>query len=265
MKFAKSGLPMTAKGIGHVCEMLEIGEAEIWAVLTVETRGFGFLADRRPRILYERHIFSRRTDRKYDSKHPDISSPKAGGYIGDGREYDRLEKAAKLNEEEALKRASWGLPQVMGFNHRVVGFDTVQAMVDAMVESEDRHLEALGQFIMANPKCRIGIRRHDWGTFAACYNGPDFRRNDYDNRLAAAYEKNKRSLPDIGLRAAQVALTYLGYQPGVIDGLRGRFTRGALTEFQTKQDLMPTGELDEDTVHALMAAAFPDDAAKLVA
>jgi hypothetical protein len=265
MKFAKSGLPMTAKGIGRVCEMLDVGEAEIWAVLTVETSGFGFLPDRRPRILYERHIFSRRTDRTHDTKHPDISSRKPGGYIGGGAEYDRLKKATKLDEVEALKSASWGLPQVMGFNHRVVGFDTVEVMVDAMVESEDRHLEALGQFIMGNPKCRIGIQRRDWGTFAACYNGPDFRRNDYDNRLAAAYEKNKRSLPDIGLRAAQVALTYLGYKPGPVDGLRGRRTRGALVEFQTKQDLLPTGELDEDTEGALLAEAFGEDAAKLVA
>ena len=265
MKFAKSGLPMTAKGIGRVCEMLDVGEAEIWAVLTVETSGFGFLADRRPRILFERHIFSRRTDRKHDAKNPDIASLKPGGYLGGAKEFDRLKKAAKLDEEEALKSASWGLPQVMGFNHRVVGFDSVQAMVEAMVESEDRHLEALAHFIMANPKCRIGISRHDWGTFAACYNGPDFRRNDYDNRLAAAYDKNKRSLPDIGLRAAQVALTYLGYTPGPVDGLRGRFTRGALTEFQTKHGLVQTGELDEDTERALFAEAFPEDAGKLLA
>jgi hypothetical protein len=265
MNFARSGLPMTARGIGLVCEMLGVGEAEIWAVLTVETRGFGYLADRRPQILYERHIFSRRTDRRFDGEHADISARQAGGYLGGGREYDRLERAMRLDSSEALKSVSWGLPQVMGFNHRVVGFETVEAMVEAMVESEDRHLEALGQFINASPKCRLGITRHDWGTFAACYNGPDFRRNDYDNRLAAAYEKNKRSLPDLGLRAGQVALTYLGYSPGTIDGLRGRFTRGALTEFQAKNKLMPTGELDEETQAALMEQAFPGEAGKLVA
>jgi hypothetical protein len=257
MNFAQGGRPLTGKGMTLVCEMLDVGEAEIWAVLTVETRGFGYLADRRPQILFERHIFSRRTERKHDAKHPDIASPQAGGYVGGAAEYDRLKKAMKLDEAEALKSASWGMPQVMGFNHRVVGFDTVHEMVDAMVESEDRQLEALGQFIAASPKCRIGINRRDWGTFAACYNGPNFRRNDYDNRLAAAYEKNRRSLPDIGLRAAQVALTYLGYKPGTIDGLRGRFTRGALTEFQVAHELLPTGELDEDTEQALMAKAFP--------
>jgi hypothetical protein len=248
---------MSAKGMSAVCEVLGVGEAEIWAVLTVETRGFGFLVDRRPQILFERHVFSRRTNGRHDAEHPDISWPKPGGYNGGAAEYERLQKAMMLDEEEALKSASWGLPQVMGFNHRVVGFDSVAEMVEAMVESEDHQLEALGHFIMAHPKCRIGIQRHDWGTFAACYNGPNFRLNDYDNRLAAAYEKTKRMLPDLGLRSAQVALTYLGYKPGLIDGLRGRLTRGALVEFQTKHELPPIGEFDEETEAKLLSEAFP--------
>jgi hypothetical protein len=248
---------MTGKGMSAVCETLGVGEAEIWAVLTVETRGFGFLPDRRPQILFERHVFSQRTNGKHDAKHPDLSRRQPGGYAGGAAEYERLEKAMTLDEEEALKSTSWGLPQVMGFNHRVVGFDSVTAMVEAMVESEDRQLEALGAFIMANPKCRIGIQRRDWGTFAACYNGPNFRLNDYDNRLAAAYEKASRMIPDLGLRRAQVALTYLGYNVGSIDGLRGRLTRGALVDYQAKHRLPPTGELDEDTEAKLLAEVFP--------
>jgi N-acetylmuramidase/Putative peptidoglycan binding domain len=257
VKFARQGRPMTAKGMNAVCEMLGVGEAEVWAVLTVETRGFGFLLDRRPQILFERHIFSRRTSGRHDAEHPDISGRKPGGYKGGAGEYERLEKAMQLDEQEALKSASWGLPQVMGFNHRVVGFDSVTGMVEAIIESEDDQLEALGQFIMAHPKCRIGIQRNDWGSFAACYNGPNFRLNDYDNRLAAAYAKAKRMLPDLGLRGAQVALTYLGYSPGLIDGLRGRLTRGALVEFQTKRELPPTGELDAETEAKLLSEAFP--------
>jgi hypothetical protein len=248
---------MTAEGMAAVCEMLGVGEAEIWAVLTVETRGFGFLVDRRPQILFERHIFSQRTNGRHDAAHPRISRRRLGGYLGGAAEYERLESAMALDAEEALKCASWGLPQVMGFNHRVVGFDSVPAMVEAMVDSEDRQLEALGNFIMASPKCRIGLQRRDWGTFAACYNGPSFRLNDYDNRLAAAFEKARRMIPDLGLRAAQVALSYLGYRPGAIDGLRGRLTRGAIVEFQMEQGLPPTGELDEETASMLHAVAFP--------
>ena len=62
---------------------------------------------------------------------------------------------------------------------------------------------------------------------------------------------------DIRLRAAQVALTYLGIDPGPIDGLRGRRTRGAISDFQAANDLMETGELDEDTEVKLREKAFP--------
>ena len=51
---------------------------------------------------------SRRTYRTNDGKLGAISSRKLGGYIGGGREYDRLKKVAKLDEDEALKSASWG-------------------------------------------------------------------------------------------------------------------------------------------------------------
>lgn len=257
MDFAAQGLPMTSEGLTAVCDLLGVGEPEIWAVLTVETRGFGYLRDRRPQILFERHIFSRRTGRVHDAAHPDISNRSPGGYRGGAAEYDRLAKAMALDETAALASASWGLPQVMGFNHQVVGFGSPSAMVAAMVQSEDNQLQALARFIEAHPKCRNGIQRRDWATFAACYNGPNFRINDYDNRLAAAFEKNRRMLPDLGLRTVQVALHYLDFDPGAIDGLRGRRTRSAVVEYQRQAGLPPTGEVDEETGERLLAEAFP--------
>ncbi len=256
MEFTGKGLPMTGRGMSSVCDLLSCGEPEIWAILTVETRGFGYLPDRRPRILFERHIFSRLTGRAFDAQHPDISNPTSGGYKGGAAEYDRLERAMMLDIEHAMASASWGLPQVMGFNHDAANYPTVGAMVDAMVASEDNQLAALANFINHNPKCRIGVQRRDWTTFAACYNGRDFRRNDYDRRLEAAHAKAQSMLPDIELRAAQVALTYLGIDPGAVDGLRGRMTRGAILEYQTRAKLPPTGELDELTGNMLSREAF---------
>jgi N-acetylmuramidase len=31
------------------------------------------------------------------------------------------------------------------------------------------------------------LARHDWAAFARGYNGPEFSRNQYDTRLAAAF------------------------------------------------------------------------------
>ena len=256
MNFVGNAIPMTSRAMTGVCEALEVGEPEIWAVLTVETSGFGFLKDRRPLILFERHVFSRLTGGEFDDIAPDISNRAPGGYMGRELEYPRLAKAMNLSQEEALKSASWGLAQVMGFNFQPVGYDSVDALVTAIVDDEDAHLEALGRFIKGNVKCRIGIQRQDWGTFAAAYNGPNFQINDYANRLAAAFAAHKQILPDIGYRSAQIALMYLGFDPGPVDGIRGRKTRGAISDFQLKTNIPATGELDENTSAALTARAF---------
>lgn len=39
---------------------------EVWAVLTVETGGFGFFQDRRPEALLERHISHKLTNGKFN-------------------------------------------------------------------------------------------------------------------------------------------------------------------------------------------------------
>lgn len=114
MNFHGKGSPLSAAGMDEVCDALGVSESEVWAVLTVETRGFGYLTDRRPQILFERHVFHRLTKGAHDNGNSDISNPKAGGYIGGTGEYSRLEKAMNLDESAALQSASWGIGQVMG-------------------------------------------------------------------------------------------------------------------------------------------------------
>jgi hypothetical protein len=167
-----------------------------------------------------------------------------------------LEKAMALDQEAALESASWGLAQVMGFNFQVAGFTSVASMVQQMVLDEDAQLLGMAHFIQSNNLVGA-LQRANWVAFARGYNGPDFKRNEYDTRLAAAHAKYKQILPDLSLRAAQAALMYLGFDPGPIDGLRGRRTRSALIAYQERAGLPATGEFDEDTHTKLMAEAFP--------
>ncbi len=237
--------------------MLGVNAAAIWAVLTVETRGFGFLADRRPQILFERHIFHRLTNGRFDSVNFNLSNPLPGGYAGGVGEYDRLQEAMDLDPDNAVKSASWGIAQIMGFNFGIAGFPTVDEMVAAMVKDEGSQLSAMAAFIAGNNLDAV-LRDQDWTSFARGYNGADFERNQYNARLAAAYAKATVAVPDLNLRTAQAALTYLGIDPGPIDGLRGRRTRSALIEFQQSRALSASGDLDEATNVALLAEAFPD-------
>lgn len=63
--------------------------------------------------------------------------------------------------------------------------------------------------------------------------------------------KRSASADPIAVTAAQAALTLLGYEPGPIDGQPGESTSRALKEFQKKQALPQSGQLDNSTRVAL--------------
>lgn len=253
--FQGPGLALDSSGVAAACDALGVHAAELWAVLTVETRGCGFLADRRPLILFERHYFSRLTKRKFDAKAPDISNKQWGGYRGGAREYDRLDRAAKLDRAAALRSASWGLGQVMGENFKAAGFPDVEPMVAAFVESENAQLAGMARFI-ASIGADKHLRAHNWPAFAAAYNGPAYAQNSYDERLRAAHQKYLTgALPDLDVRAIQAYLVYLDYNPGPVDGVVGRFTRSALRMFQERERLPVREAFDADMVRAVRGRA----------
>lgn len=255
MAFQAQGRPFDSEGMQRTCDLLSVGQAEVWAVLAVETRGFGFLPDRRPQILFERHIFHKLTNGDHDAGNVDVSNKIAGGYVGGAGEYPRLEKAMALDRTAALQSTSWGVGQVMGFNHKVAGFLSVTAMVDAMVQDENAQLLAVANFIKST-NLNGALQRQDWRAFAAGYNGPDFAKNHYDTRLSEAHTGYKTALPDLALRTAQAALTYLGCDPGPVDGVIGERTRRALKVYQQRIGLTQTGVLDAATYSQLLADAF---------
>jgi hypothetical protein len=258
MQFTGKGIALNNSGLENVEAKLGVRRAAIWAVVTVETRGFGFLPDRRPQILFERHIFRRETGGFYDASHPNISNPEAGGYIGGGNEYHRLQQAMLLNQEAALKSTSWGIAQIMGFNFGLAGYASVAAMVQDLIQDENRQLDAMANFIKANNLARA-LAAPNWAEFARGYNGKNYAKNRYDTRLATAFAKAQLVQPNLELRTAQAALLYLGFNPGTVDGLAGRRTRLALSAFQARHQMTRSGELDPPTQRALLAAAFPEE------
>src|SRR5690349_6616450 len=148
---------LSADGLAAASERLAIGTAEIWTVLTVETNGCGFLADRRPVLLFERHIFNRLTGG---------SDRWVGDYGASGAyQYDRLAAAIALDRVAALKSASWGMPQILGENFAAAGFDDVESMVAAMCDSEDRQLAAFVEFLRTG-RLHLHLQSHDWTRFA---------------------------------------------------------------------------------------------------
>jgi peptidoglycan hydrolase-like protein with peptidoglycan-binding domain len=163
--------------------------AAIKAVAEVESRGAGFLSDGRPKILFERHKFHKFTGGKFSAGHPGISNKSPGGYgAGGAHQWDRFNEAFALDPSAAVQSCSWGKFQVMGFNFEVCGFANIDDFRTAMETSEGEHLKAFCNFISGN-KLAGALRNRQWATLASGYNGADYKINQYDTKLAAAYKK----------------------------------------------------------------------------
>ncbi len=267
MKFVGRGQPLTRAGLNKALAILGLDAndaAYIWTVVEVETagltQGFGFRVDRRPQILFERHIFRKFTDGRFDGSSPEISGP-AGNYGLLSDQYNKLEKAlalcakAKLGVEPALKSASWGMGQVMGFNCEVAGYKSAATMIRAMVKGENAHLSAMAGYLRANGLAKKLVQK-DWTGFAKIYNGPSYWQNRYDVKLAEQYQRfSSGSLPNLEMRTAQVALLFLGYAPGKIDGVLGPRTRAAIKNFRIAAGLPGSEELDGPTYQVLCKKA----------
>jgi N-acetylmuramidase-like protein/putative peptidoglycan binding protein len=255
MEFAGNGRPLSIEGFTEATDRLGVAAAALWAVIRVETGGVGFLSDRRPQILFERHIFHKETAGVFDATASDISNAVAGEYGASGsHQYDRLAAAIALRRSAALRSASWGLGQIMGFHAEALHYPNVEAMVREMVESEDAQLRAMAGFL-ANAGLDKALQRRAWAAFARGYNGADFARNHYDEKLAREYQNLAiQGLPDLRVRTAQVYLTYHGFSPGRVDGRPGNLTRKALERFQAQCGLAVSGALDDETFARLIAA-----------
>lgn len=174
----------------------------IQAVAQVEAPRGGYLPDGQVTILFERHIFHRLTGGRHvgaqapvPAKYADaglISDPSPtppGGYGPASIQHIRLGAAVELDREEALQSASWGRFQIMGFNWRRAGYESLQDFVNGMINGgEAEHLRAFCCFVRSDAELRQAIRDRDWSTVALLYNGPAFAEHNYHGRIAKAYQ-----------------------------------------------------------------------------
>lgn len=254
MRFIGPAEPLTRAGFRAVMGALDVAAPELLAVLAVESRGCGFLPDRRPKILFERHCFHKLTKGRFSATHPDISQPTPGGYLGGAGEYERLERALALDHDAALQSASWGAGQVMGFCHAELGYASVDALVTAMMSGEDGQLDAVGRYLQ-HKGLAAALREHQWATVARCYNGPAYAKNKYDQRLAGAHQQYVAGvLPDVEVRRAQLYLTYLGLSPGGVDGVHGKFSRSAVARWRETHGQGSGDRVDAALLDSLKAA-----------
>lgn len=188
-------LPRIGRKIG-------VGEDELHAFLDVETRGGGFDSKNRPKMLFEPHVFYRELGagkRRDAAVKAGLAYRKWGMKKYPRDSYPRLLEAMKIDKKAAMKSASWGLGQVMGYHAEALGYDGVEDMVTRFMADEEEHLRASVEFIKVNDLDddlrAIGAAK-TWDErvaaargFARGYNGRGYEKNEYHTKLAAAYVK----------------------------------------------------------------------------
>jgi lysozyme family protein len=180
--------------------------AAVYAVNEVESQGEGFLANGKPKILFERHVMHRQLasprseadDAQVLKAHadqlatlyPNLVNPRPGGYAGGTAEHQRLANARLLDALCADESASWGALQIMGYHWQRLGYPSVFAFVSAMSQDENQQFEAFVRFIEADPALHKALKGKKWAQFAKLYNGPNYARNLYDVKLDRAYQRH---------------------------------------------------------------------------
>lgn len=253
---------------------MQCEEAVLFAIIEVESNGRAFDDLGRLIILPEKHVFWRELpkDLRTAAKRAGLAVSKWAkanykglGSAGSDARWDRLEAMAKLHETAGLRSASYGGPQIMGFNAELCGYASVQDFVLAMARNEAVQTEAFLTYLE-----KVGllqaIRTKDWQAIARRYNGPG-QVAHYASQMKSAYERisgraGKSAVDEGALRlgsegyrvkALQERLIALGYHVKP-DGDFGPATRRQLIAFQVDHGLAPDGVVGPKTSAALETA-----------
>lgn len=187
---------ITTAQIHNQAKTLGVSYAVLRAVIEVECKGNGFNDDDTPIILFERHVMRQRLIANGQTKivdtmiikRPDLCSKTTGGYGLYSAQHGRLSDAAKFHRDSALESCSWGIGQVMGYHWKALGYDSLQAFVNAMYANEASQFDAMCRYIKVNGLINA-LKNKDWKAFARGYNGSAYAKNSYDTKLANAYKK----------------------------------------------------------------------------
>jgi hypothetical protein len=177
---------VTDQEIATIAARLGCEVKQIRAVSAVESGGAAFDKLGRPKILFERHLFHRLTNGQWSVS--GFSNPKGGGYADDS--WEKLTQAACRNARAAFSSASWGKFQVLGLHCLALDYPSPIEMAYSTVASEAAHYEMLARYIEKNGLrpaiAKLSTDPLRCQDFAAGYNGPGYRKFDYDVKLARA-------------------------------------------------------------------------------
>ena len=85
--------------------------------------------------------------------------------------------------------------QVMGYHWPALGYASADDWMAAMQQSELEHLRAVVGFIELDPALHKALKAGKWADVARRYNGPAYKENRYDEKLAQAHDHFAKVYP----------------------------------------------------------------------
>jgi hypothetical protein len=181
--------------LSRLGDLLSIPVDVIVGVLVAESGGAAFGADGRMIIRFENHIFWRywgqsnaaifdqhfRFDRTSAARawrdhqwRPDTQSDWISFHGDQTLEWRVFTFARNLDETAAMLSISMGAPQIMGFNYKRLGYESVQQMFERFSNSAHAQIIGIFDFVKgaaATSPAIQALQRRDYITFASIYNG----------------------------------------------------------------------------------------------
>ena len=161
--------------------------ANLYGVVMTESAG-RFQDRGRPLIRIEGHYFYRLTSgsQRIAAVNAKLASPTAGAIKNPTSQDDRyamLERMKRINMDAAISSCSWGLGQVMGAHWQALGFASATELERTAHAGIGGQIELMMRFCRVN-KLIDELQRGDFAGFARIYNGPAYKTNKYDEKMA---------------------------------------------------------------------------------
>lgn len=263
-----------------IADSINVPFEALLAVISVESNGIkGEMINGRlePLIRYEGHYFDKlcAPSIRESARKAGVSAPKAGQIKNPKAQINRwtlVKKAATFDRVAAYSSCSYGVGQVMGSHWKVLGYKSIDDLIEVARSGLVGQAKLMAQFIK-----HFGLddelRALDWSGFARGYNGKNYKVNKYDTKLAAAYAsfggsgtvaENRSGFLRLGSKGAgvrdlQALLNLAGYKV-TVDGDFGTGTQAAVKALQTANKLKADGIVGPKTQAVLttVRALAPD-------
>jgi hypothetical protein len=190
------------QSIESFAERHGIDSAAVLAVIRVESTDTAFYKPGKPVIQFEGYHFSRYLASK---NVPHRSYAKDGYFIIElegitikdrvgtqKEEWNNFETAMGIDYNGAIWSTSFGLPQIMGFNYRQCGCQSLHEFYAKMCDSEEAQIGLFLNFLASNKALLYALQEKDWKGFARLYNGPMYYKFKYHEKLKSFYERIKK-------------------------------------------------------------------------